>query len=285
MSWLKKQGSDLLEVLEKLEGGNQEEALVLVKKIEKASRGEFGDEPIQFFSNSSFIQRLINIGIMYRENMEVLAEVIATLRQITRRCDVKSSNIYEFLLTHIDNKNKKVKKMVAYTIPFFPQFDEYSCKWEYILQIPYIAPKRESIHVFRWIIECNIQKIPEDMKEKTIGIFRDFMEKQIIHSVDYYFFLHIIEEIAYTIPFYQQFDDYSEKWKYVLEIPYIESKKESIHVFRRVIERNLEVLPKEVSEKTIAIFQDYMERQIIHPIDYNLYLDIIEQLKIITAKK
>ena len=281
MSWLKKQGIDLLNTIEILENHNHEDALGLVKKIEKASRGEFGDEPIQFFSDPMLIQRLINIGVMYGENMEVLAEVIATLSQITKRCDVKSSNIYEFLLAYIDNKNKKVKKMVAYTIPFFPQFDEYSCKWEYILQIPYIAPKKESIHVFRWVIECNLQKIPEDIKEKTIDIFRDFIEKQIIHSVDYYLFLHIIEEIAFTIPFYQQFDDYSEKWKYVLEIPYIEPKKESIYVFRRAIERNLKVLPKDVREKTIVIFQDYMERKIIHPVDYNLFIDVIEQFKLL----
>ena len=178
MSWLSNEGQELLNLTEILEKSNPEEPLVLIKKIEKASRGEFGNEPIKFFSNPTYIQKLMNIGRKYASENDVLVQVLATLRKISERCRIKPQNMYEFFLSNIDSTDKKIKKQVAYAIPFFPQFDEYENKWGFILTIPKIAPKKDSMRVFRWIIESNCDVIPEDLKGEISRILVDFIRKR-----------------------------------------------------------------------------------------------------------
>jgi len=171
-------GEELLHIAELLENSNPEEPLVLIKKIEKASRGEFGNEPIKFFSNPIFIQKLLNIGEKYVSEKAVLAQVIAALGMISERCEIKPQNMYEFFLSNISSTDKKIKKQVAYAIPFFPQFDGYENKWEFILTIPKITPTKDSMRVFRWIIERNLDVIPENLKGRISGILDDFIQRR-----------------------------------------------------------------------------------------------------------
>ena len=209
MPCIKRYGEELLEAVELLESSNPEDAFSLIKKIEKESRGELGTGSIEFFSRPQFIQSIINIGHKYTADEKVLEYVIRVLKTITERCgkeiqenqevkeihEVKTQNVYDFLFKHKDSVNKKIKMLVAYAIPFFPQFDNYEEKWEYIMLTPRIAPKEKSIQVLRWIIESRIGDVPKELRKELIDIFQDNMNKQIIHPVYFHRYLALIEQL------------------------------------------------------------------------------------------
>lgn len=209
MSWIKKHGEGLLKILELLENSNQEDVFSLIKKIEKESRGELGVESVKFFSRPDFIQSLINIGNKYVLDEKVLEYVIRTITTISKRCslemqksqgveifELKNQNTYDFLFKHKDSSNKKIKTLILYTIPFFPQFDMYSQKWGYILSIPETSPKRDSMIVFRWIIEYRIAEIPSNLKDLVIDIFKKFIKKQDLDIDTHQSYINVIKKLS-----------------------------------------------------------------------------------------
>jgi len=186
------------EILDLLEHSEPEMPLSLIKEVESESRKDFGVHSIEFFSKPCFVQQLINIGNKYTKNETVLEQVVRIMKTISERCsvdsqknqrvstvfEVKTQALYNFLFSQKDSKNKKIKTLIAYTIPFFPQFDDYEQRWEYILSIPKITPKKQSQLVFRWIIEKNIHVIPNGLKDTIIRVFQDFIEKEDLESID-----------------------------------------------------------------------------------------------------
>ena len=195
MPRLTQYGDDLLLAVELLTNSTPDDALGLIKKISKGSRGEFGVEPKAFFSNSDFIHKLLNIGTKYVSDEKIVEEVLLTLSLIVKRCDIKPQNIYDFLFAHIGTPNKKCQRHIAYALPFFPQFDEYEKKWEYILSIPKIPPKKDMISVFRWVIEHNEPNIPDHIKGLVISILENFINSNTLVSTTHNLYAVLIDKL------------------------------------------------------------------------------------------
>ena len=195
MSWVWREKEELLNAMELLEHSvTSEDALILIKKIEKETRAEFGVDPRKFFSKSDVVQRLINIGKQYASDEKALEKVIAALVTISERCDIKPQNIYDFLFDYIDSPNKKIKMSVANALPFFPQFNSYEKKWEYILSIPKLTPKRDSMDVFRWVIQYKIADVPHELKSTIIDIFKNVLKKRD-QDLDIFHSVHLFEDL------------------------------------------------------------------------------------------
>jgi len=126
------------------------------KKIERETRQEIGIVSEAFFSNPTITERLIIIGQKYNDNDKILEEVIRTVTTISERFGVKTQIVYDFLISHIESKNNKIKFEIASCVPLLPQFDHYDKKWEYILSIPKIPPKKYSIDIFQRVIKRRI---------------------------------------------------------------------------------------------------------------------------------
>jgi|GEM_PF-6666847 len=196
--WIKKHGNDLVEAIEMLENSSSENPLTLIKMIEKEARGEFGVGPEDFFSNPNFAHRLVTIGYKYQSDEAVLENVISTLWHIAERCNVKTQKVYDFLLSHLYSTNKRIKRFVMYSIPFFPQFDQYELMWEYILSMPKVPPKDYSMSTFYFAIECRVDNIPNNLKGKIINILEDYMKKSNMENIDidgYEKHLHLITKL------------------------------------------------------------------------------------------
>jgi hypothetical protein len=196
-------------IVESLEKSNPTDAYDLIKTVEKESRRELGTQSIEFFSRSELIQSLVNIGGKYITEEAILEYVVRTLKTIAERCpinlqenqrvsvihDPRTQEMYEFLFNLKDSTNKKIKMLVAYTIPFFPQFDEYKNKWEYILSIPRFSPKKESMNRFRMIIEYKIGEIPNAIKDEIVVLVNDFLESRDWHKYTRQLFIEMLEKL------------------------------------------------------------------------------------------
>ena len=196
-------------IVEILENSYPADALNLVKAVERESRREFGTKNVEFYSRPAFIHSMINIGNTYITDEEVLEYVIRILITITERCpllaqeqekitdiyDPKTQGMYDFLFSLKDSTNKKIKKLVAYSIPFFSQFSTYEQKWEYIISITRIAPKEESMNRFRLIIENMIDEIPDVIKDVIIDSVQNFMQTRQLHNYTRQLYIDMIAKL------------------------------------------------------------------------------------------
>ena len=196
-------------IVESLEISKPTNAFDLIKIVERESRREFGAKSVEFFSRPRFIQSMLNIGAKYAVDGKILEYSIRTLTMIALRCSVdlqKSQNIsdihdprtqsmYEFLFRYKDSANKTIKKLVAYSIPYFPQFEEYEAKWEYILLIPKIAPQKDSMNEFREIIEKKITEVPDNLKGVIVEMFQNFIKKHELHFHTQQQYISVIEQL------------------------------------------------------------------------------------------
>jgi len=195
---LDKYNEEMLGVIGELEATSLSNALSLIKKIEKETRQEIGIVREAFFSNPRITERLIKIGQKFNDNDKILEELIRTVTTISERFDVKTQNVYDFLISHIESKNNKIKFEIALCVPFLPQFDHYEKKWEYVLSIPNIPPKKESIDIFQRVIKNRIDEVPSDLKKSVITIMENFINREILHSVVRESYLEFIEQLRST---------------------------------------------------------------------------------------
>ncbi|MCL2405902.1 MAG: hypothetical protein FWC92_10210 [Defluviitaleaceae bacterium] len=176
----KKHYTPLLEIIDTANFNvmSEEEALDVSKRLDKAVRSEWGVCADVFFRLPSVIGFAIDVGNNFGGNDKILENVIAILHFAARRSsETKMSIMYEFMFNHKEHKHKRIRRLIANTIPFFSEFDDYNEKWEYIMEIPKIAPQRDSINIFRWVLEDKLNQIPSELKPEIITIFDRHIEK------------------------------------------------------------------------------------------------------------
>jgi len=193
-----KYGEEILRIIDDLETASSTNVLSLIKKINRETRQELGIDIKAFFSNPTIIEKLIKIGQKHEDDDRILEEIIKTVTNISWRFEVKTQNLYDFLVKHIESKNNKIKFAIASCVPYFSQFNNYNKKWEYVLSIPKIPPKKESIRLFRWVIEEQIDEIPSDLKENIVTIMEDYIDKVNLDITTYKNYVDIVEQLKNT---------------------------------------------------------------------------------------
>ncbi|MEZ2660744.1 hypothetical protein [Aneurinibacillus aneurinilyticus] len=173
-----------------------ENVLSLIKKVYKETCAEIGVNRINFFSNPSMMEKLIKIAYNYEADEKNLELFVRTLVMISERFKVNTQSLYSFLMRHAESKNKRIKFVVATRIVFLPQFDNYENKWEYILSIPKIPPKKDSMRVFRLVIKHRIDEVPDELKKEVINVMRKFLDKENLVVDTHNLFLDIIEQLS-----------------------------------------------------------------------------------------
>ncbi|MGY3188086.1 hypothetical protein [Lysinibacillus sp. TE18511] len=185
---------EILRIIKDLEA-LPENALSVVKKVYKETCAEIGVDRITFFSNPAVLEKLIEIAYKYETDEKILELFVRTLVMISERFKVNTQSLYSFLMRHAGSKNKWIKFVVASRVAFLPQFDNYENKWVYILSIPKIPPKKDSMRIFRLVIKQSIDEVPDDLKEEVINIMRKFIDKENLVEDTHNLFLDIIEQL------------------------------------------------------------------------------------------
>lgn len=162
----------------------------------KETCAEIGVDRICFFSNPSVMEKLIKIACNNEADEKNLELFVRTLVMISERFKVNTQSLYRFLMRHAESKNKSIKFVVATRIAFLPQFDNYENKWGYILSIPKIPPKKDSMRVFRLVIKHRIDEVPDELKKDVISEIKKFLDKENLVVDTHKLFLDIIKQLS-----------------------------------------------------------------------------------------
>lgn len=146
----------------------------LLKKFGKITRDETSQLKKEILSEGAIAKTLLGIASKYYNNSKMLTEIISSIDNMHNRYGLEITNdIFEFLTEQ--TKNKKVNYYVSIFITSLPQFEKYEYKWDYILSIPDIAPKKKSINIFYRVINNNVEDIPNKDKMNVIKVFEAFL--------------------------------------------------------------------------------------------------------------
>jgi hypothetical protein len=114
---------------------------------------------------------------------------------ICRRFDINTKTSYDFLIRHINIKNKRIQFVIANQLPLLSEFDNCENKWEYILSIPKIPPKKASIDTFYRIINQQINKVPAHFRYDIIKILETHINGSNLHIVVYDYYTNLINQL------------------------------------------------------------------------------------------
>ncbi|MWP50275.1 MULTISPECIES: hypothetical protein [unclassified Gilliamella] len=174
----------------------QNEVLELSKLINLESVSEFTSYRKEHYATSIFLHKIINISKEYKNNAMILRNIISAVGFICTRYSFYDDLGFNFIVYNIKNENNIVRMAIVKNIYKFPQFKEWDYKWNYLLSVPQISPKNESIEYFYRAISLCIDIVPENMKEQIIKIFYGYLEKNNINDYQKKDYLSLIKSIS-----------------------------------------------------------------------------------------
>lgn len=124
---------------------------------------EIGTNDFVFFQENQqeLAKALVVVGEKFSENDKLMFDIVRILG-IQYRFKVYTDTAYWFLQKQKYHKNKKIQCQVARFLFYFPQFKEsWEGKWDYIVSILKIPPKKETYDFFHWSVIKNIDTICE----------------------------------------------------------------------------------------------------------------------------
>ena len=134
---------------------SEERLEFLLKKLGQICRDEKSLLKNEFLTDDRLIPILLMIGIKYENNHKILIQIVSSINNIYIKYGLEiTDEIFDFLLEQTNNI--KVKFYVFIFITELPQFKILKTKWEYILSIPKIAPRKKSINTFYRVINDNL---------------------------------------------------------------------------------------------------------------------------------
>jgi len=163
-----------------LDDFSENESEELLSRIERVVLGEQGDDAICFFNNENLFSKLIYLGARFKGNdkiIELLASIFAHQIRYGRYHGFFDLN-YNWLFENKSHHNKKVRYIVAYNLHKYPSFQEkWDGKWDYILSIAKVAPKKFTKDAFIWSIYKNKDGIPNEYIPKLKKELEKILEK------------------------------------------------------------------------------------------------------------
>lgn len=75
------------------------------------------------------------------------------------------------------------------------------------------------------------------------------------------------------------FNNYDDKWGYILSIPNIAPKEKSINTFFRIINNNINNIPNNLKTEIIEIFEEYTKKENLHKSTVDKYVNLVQLLR------
>lgn len=173
---------------------NEKELEILLKKFGKICRDETSLLRKELLSNDSLASVLLKIVAKYNDNTKIIIEIVSSINNMYARYNLKITNDIFNALLELTN-NKKVNFYVSIFITKLPQFQILESKWDYILSIPKIAPRKKSINTFYRVINDTINNIPNEHRENIVKVFRLFLDNNSLHESTVEKYSIIIEKL------------------------------------------------------------------------------------------
>ncbi|WP_409340279.1 hypothetical protein [Paenibacillus sp. MBLB4367] len=154
---------------------SEEELFLAVKEFEKTPRLEVSIYYQDLFNDPKFSKILLDIYIRHKDNTKLVVLLVSAIGNMIQRYDLpETKEIYEFMLENSDKSN--IGPYVAIFLPKLKYFDIYDRKWEYIMNIKKMSPKKVAESSFETIMDLYLEKIPEQYKKEAIEYFNKKVE-------------------------------------------------------------------------------------------------------------
>ena len=134
-----------------------------------------------FFTAEKTKNKVIEYITKYCNNTYVLRNLLGLMGFTATRFDDYDSRYYEFLMANTNSSDNGVKRMISRFLPDFPQFETFENKWKYLLSIPFMPPKKDTIKTFYIEVKSRMGNIPEIYKNDVVKIFENYMLKNDLH--------------------------------------------------------------------------------------------------------
>ena len=178
---------------------NEENLEKIVSEFEKFPRKEFSISYIPMLTDSLLAEHLITIGKTFPANTHMLINIISSIGNMVWRYKLyPTDKVFDFFkeaTTH-----KKVNYYVSLNISSFPQYTSWEERWDYLISIPNISPKKKSIVNFHTEVKKILSAkgiIPFQVAEKIVIILKNHINTGELsdYSIeDYLNTIHALEQ-------------------------------------------------------------------------------------------
>lgn len=173
---------ELQSSLDAIPGMSIEDGDTISKQLMSESAKEYTTLRSDFFSDLNNIDRIIKIGYKFSESEKILFQILTTLGFCVQRFGQSDIRIFDFIVNHVKNTNNKIRMAIARFLPSTVQFDKYDEKWNFILLIPQIPPKKDSGIYFYHALLKRYDQIPEQYKDRIITLLQGYLDKQSLDA-------------------------------------------------------------------------------------------------------
>lgn len=154
---------------------NEEDLEKIMSAFEKFPRREFSTFYIPILTDAILAEHLVAIGKIFLTNTHMLINIISSIGNMVWRYKLYPSdkvfNFFKEATTH-----KKVNYYVSLNISSFPQYSSWEGRWDYLISIPNISPKRKTIKNFYTEVKKILstkEKIPFQVTKELLTILKN----------------------------------------------------------------------------------------------------------------
>ncbi|MFC2496978.1 hypothetical protein, partial [Capnocytophaga granulosa] len=153
---------------------NEEDLEKIMSAFEKFPRKEFSTFYIPILTDTLLAEHLVAIGKTFPTNTCMLINIISSIGNMVWRYKLyPSDKVFNFFKEA--TTLKKVNYYVSLNISSFPQYSSWKERWDYLISIPNISPKRKSIENFHTEVKKILstkEKIPFQVTKELLAILK-----------------------------------------------------------------------------------------------------------------
>lgn len=178
---------------------SEQELETYIREFEKIPRAEVSTFYTPVLSDSQLGDILVAIGQQFPANSKLLINVVSALGNMVLRYGLTPTDAMFDLLVAASG-NKKVNFYVALHMSVFPQYQSWSKRWEYLLSVPEIAPRKKAFVVFYDTVKRQLEKhdpMTLKVKQAIIKKIQSRLDDEDLHPYvkeEYLATLHAIVE-------------------------------------------------------------------------------------------
>ena len=142
------------------------EVVNILKLFEKTPRDEMSLYYSPYFKDDKFAEEL-----NYSDNEKILLNIISILGNMILRYQLEeTTEIYNFILSNAYKKG--LAGYVSNYLLRLKNFEYYPDKWKYFMSMQKMTPKKIAHQNLVYIINQNIQSVPEEYKKEVISFLQ-----------------------------------------------------------------------------------------------------------------
>ena len=154
---------------------NEEDLEKITSAFEKFPRKEFSTFYIPILTDTLLAEHLVAIGKTFSTNTCMLINIISSIGNMVWRYKLyPSDKVFNFFKEA--TSLKKVNYYVSLNISSFPQYNSWEERWDYLISIPNISPKKKSIENFHTEVKKILstkEKIPFQVTKELLTILKN----------------------------------------------------------------------------------------------------------------